>query len=181
MNNAKGTASPLGFVAITILATMSVTGMARAQERSAGAAIPQEARSRIERTLEAYEAVRGRLANDEFTAVTSTARPLERLAKDPTPRVPENLRGHLREIEVTARRLRRMSKGDASAVRRAFGDVSRPIVALVMAQPSLRRGWHLFECSMAEGYKKWLQKAEQISNPYMGRRMPRCGSQRAWQ
>lgn len=37
--------------------------------------------------------------------------------------------------------------------------------------PALR----LFNCPMAKPYGKWLQTESEISNPYMGRSMPRCG------
>lgn len=65
--------------------------------------------------------------------------------------------------------------------RKAFGDVSKAMVALVEANEKRKKGkvelptLHLFECPMASPYGRWLQDASAISNPYMGSRMPRCG------
>jgi len=54
------------------------------------------------------------------------------------------------------------------------------MVALMVAEPSLSRGRHVFECPMANGYRKWIQPGANISNPYMGTRMPTCGSATDW-
>lgn len=65
--------------------------------------------------------------------------------------------------------------------RKAFGDVSKALIALVEANEKRKKGkvelptLHLFECSMASPYGRWLQDDRAISNPYMGSRMPRCG------
>ena len=66
--------------------------------------------------------------------------------------------------------------GDAEAVRTAFGETSRPLVAVLAAAPSLSKGMYVFECPMASGYQKWIQTDSEISNPYMGSRMLTCGS-----
>jgi hypothetical protein len=73
------------------------------------------------------------------------------------------------------------SKDDPGAVRRAFGDVSQAVVALLNAEPALREGRHIFECSMAQGYKKCVQTTERISNPSIGTKMPGCGSKGTWE
>jgi membrane fusion protein, copper/silver efflux system len=33
---------------------------------------------------------------------------------------------------------------------------------------------------MAEGFEKWVQTSEEISNPFMGKRMLACGSASTW-
>ena len=66
---------------------------------------------------------------------------------------------------------------DLPRLRREFGDVSRHVVALLTAEASLARGLHVFECPMAEGYGRWVQPSADISNPYMGTRMPACGTE----
>jgi hypothetical protein len=70
-----------------------------------------------------------------------------------------------------------MPKDDADTVRKAFGEVSQRLLAILAADRSLAEGLHVFECPMAQGYKKWAQPAAKISNPYMGTRMPECGSE----
>lgn len=134
----------------------------------------------IRRALDAYEQVRGQLARDEVAGVAASASVLEQAANEAAGKAPENLRVHLEGITSSARSLKDMPKNDAGAVRQAFGDVSRSVVALLAAEPSLQQGRHVFECPMAQGYKKWVQPTANLSNPYMGTRMPTCGSASEW-
>ena len=61
-----------------------------------------------------------------------------------------------------------------------FGEVSRAFVALLRAAPALQAGRHLFHCPMAQGFPKWVQTTEKMANPYMGKAMLECGSERPW-
>jgi len=63
---------------------------------------------------------------------------------------------------------------DLAALRRSFGELSRPLVAL-LGELSELTGYFVFECPMAAGYKRWIQPTDAIQNPYMGSRMLRCG------
>ena len=65
---------------------------------------------------------------------------------------------------------------DIKAVRLAFGELSRGVVAVVAADPALQAGRFLFECPMARGYQRWVQSTPAMMNPYMGKRMLECGS-----
>jgi Cu(I)/Ag(I) efflux system membrane fusion protein len=65
---------------------------------------------------------------------------------------------------------------DTKAVRLAFGELSRGVVAVVAADNALQTGRFLFECPMARGYQRWVQTAPAMMNPYMGKRMLDCGS-----
>jgi hypothetical protein len=87
----------------------------------------------------------------------------------------------LQQLAASAQKLRDMPKTDANEVRKAFGDVSSAIVALVATDASLQAGRHIFECPMAQGYKKWVQTSEPVANPYMGSAMLECGSKSSWQ
>lgn len=69
---------------------------------------------------------------------------------------------------------------DLAAARRAFGEMNRFLIALGAADPRLQEGWHVFRCPMAEGFKKWIQRAPTLENPYMGEAMPTCGSEAGW-
>jgi hypothetical protein len=33
---------------------------------------------------------------------------------------------------------------------------------------------------MAEGYQKWVQVSSEMANPYMGKKMLKCGSEATW-
>lgn len=50
-----------------------------------------------------------------------------------------------------------MSKNDADAVRKSFGDVSEHLLRLLALDQDLASELHVFECPMAQGYKKWVQ------------------------
>lgn len=55
--------------------------------------------------------------------------------------------------------------------RAAFKDLSKPVVAWV--QKSKPSGFEVGYCAMAGS--KWVQKAGDVANPYMGKKMLRCG------
>ena len=65
---------------------------------------------------------------------------------------------------------------DLQAVRLAFGELSRGVVAVVAADSTLQPARFLFECPMARGYQRWVQTTPEMKNPYMGKRMLECGS-----
>lgn len=137
-----------------------------------------QAKAGLPSVLAGYDQLRGLLAADAIKQAGQVAAQLAEGANRLPDDVPESQRGALREVAAAAQRLADMPKEDPEKVRVAFGEVSRPLVELMVSQPALRAGWHLFECPMAEGYPRWLQMSEQIDNPYMGQRMPRCGAER---
>lgn len=139
-----------------------------------------EGRQSIAAALDAYEQIRGQLSKDDIAGVAASAGALGKAASAAASKAPEKLRVHLQKIASSARGLEETSKEDAGAVRRAFGEVSRFVVALLAAEPALQQGRHVFECPMAKGYKKWVQTTADISNPYMGAKMPSCGSASDW-
>ena len=60
---------------------------------------------------------------------------------------------------------------DIKAARAAFGDLSDAVIALLGAgNKDVKKAY----CPMVKKY--WLQKGEQIENPYYGSEMLRCGS-----
>ncbi len=85
-----------------------------------------------------------------------------------------------RKLAAAAREL--ASSKDITVARKAFGEVSRALIGQVEANEKRKKGkadlpaLHLFKCPMASPYGQWLQEESTISNPYMGSRMPRCGS-----
>lgn len=68
------------------------------------------------------------------------------------------------------------------AARERFSALSLYLVALAAADPRLQEGYHIFECPMfKDGFNKWFQRPEDLANPYMGTRMPSCGSASQWE
>lgn len=124
-----------------------------------------------------YEQLRAELARDELRSVPEVAPALattleEALTRDPA--TPAALKQALEASIAAAKKLHH--EGDLEAARRLFGEVSQGLVQAAMEDPRVADGWSLFECPMADGYKRWLQPEAQMANPYMGRRMLKCGS-----
>jgi hypothetical protein len=172
--------------ALALLLAMAAAGagLVRAQAEQAPRNTAAEPFTAL---LSAYEAIRAKLASDQVAAIGSDAASLQAAATqadaaatqaDKNASAP--LRKPLRSLAAAAKQLKDMPKKDADAVRRAFGELSRHVVALLAAEPKLRVGRHLFQCPMAPGYGQWVQSGDKLDNPYMGKRMPRCGSARDW-
>lgn len=86
----------------------------------------------------------------------------------------EGLQKHLKEASQTAGALK--DAKDLPAARLAFGELSRHIVGALHAEPTLRRRRYVYKCPMVkEGYAFWVQTTKEVSNPYMGKKMLRCG------
>jgi len=139
-----------------------------------------EARASIDRALATYDDIRSKLAMDQTAAVSDDAKRLEQAAGDASKAAPSSLRPTLESLSTAAAGLQSANRDDPDAVRRAFGDVSRATIALVGADSGLSEGRHIYECSMTEGYGKWIQTTDKVSNPYMGSRMLECGAEVAW-
>ncbi|HVT44534.1 MAG TPA: efflux RND transporter periplasmic adaptor subunit [Thermoanaerobaculia bacterium] len=128
----------------------------------------------LRRALGAYELVREMLANDQLDGIGTHATTLAvslRTAKQGTGfEVMSCLEdGAAAADEIAAAK----SLPDARA---AFKDVSRYVFSLAASDRRLAAGWHAFACSMTDGFNKWLQRDQEISNPYMGLAMQSCGT-----
>jgi hypothetical protein len=134
----------------------------------------------IRSMLDAYEIAREALAADRIADAVGAATRIAAAAKKASKVAPEAVRAHLDGVSVAASRLAGSPADPSDEVRRRFGDVSRPVVALLAAEPSLREGLHVFRCPMAQEYDRWVQKSAKLANPYMGTRMLRCGSSTLW-
>jgi membrane fusion protein, copper/silver efflux system len=141
---------------------------------------PAAAPAEVEAALAAYERMRASLAKDEVAAVSEDAAALAEAAGGAAASASDIHRGHLEALAAAAETMRDMPVEDSEAVRKAFGDVSRPLVAMLSADPKLAEGRHVFECPMSQGYPKWVQVSPEIENPYMGTRMLACGGASDW-
>jgi len=130
--------------------------------------------------LAAYESARVAFADDAIAKGLEDAAAIETAATAATGGASAPIAAMLRDIASAADALRATAGSDADAVRKAFGEVSRSIVGLVSAVPSLQGGLHMFECPMAQGYKRWVQPSTEMANPYMGKAMLKCGAPRTW-
>ncbi len=138
--------------------------------------LTSSARRQIDALLDAYEQVRAALVADRGD-VAAAARQIASSARGARDDAPASLREHLEGIATEADQLAAGSPSDLPQLRREFGDVSRNLIALLSAEASIAQGLHVFECPMADGYDRWVQPNADISNPYMGSRMPACGTE----
>jgi len=138
--------------------------------------LPAETGARIDEAIAAYDVVRGSLAEDRGD-VKMPATKLADAALLAAESAPDRVRRPLEELSSAARGLAGLETTDLGAARKAFGDVSQALIAVLSAEPSLQDGRHLYECPMAKGYKKWVQLSEGVSNPYMGTDMLQCGTE----
>jgi len=133
--------------------------------------LPDAALAPLRDALEGYEQMRALLAADSTDGLAAAAGRLTQGLE----------RAHRRWLEEAAAAGRSLAAAaDLAAARGAFGEVSRFLVALAAVDPRLAEGWQVFECGMTETFPKWMQRGKEISNPYMGRDMPRCGAPADW-
>jgi Cu(I)/Ag(I) efflux system membrane fusion protein len=133
----------------------------------------------IRTVLDEYEAVRKKLAADDGSGIADAAKKIASTATDAEKSASGDAKAQLAALGKAATALGE-EKGDIEAVRLAFGEVSKALVAMLAGNDSLREGQHLFECPMAKGYKKWIQPSDKLENPYMGKKMLTCGGATDW-
>lgn len=173
-------------LALALAACDSQKGPAAAAEKSAEAPQPAatgasaDARKTLDVALGAYEKARALLASDKTDGLADAAASVEKAAKEAATKASAELRPHLEAMAKAAADLKAQA-GDLEGARKAFGELSRPTVALIAAEPELAKGRHVFECGMAKGYQKWVQTNQTVENPYMGTKMLACGSGSSWQ
>jgi hypothetical protein len=140
---------------------------------------PPEAAPSVDAVLAGYEQARALLAADKLEGVAHAARDIETTARAAASGASDANRTHLTSIAGAAGRMAKAE--DLAAARASFGEVSRPLVQLLAANPDLAKGRHVFECPMAKGYSKWVQPTAKLENPYMGQEMLTCGGESRWE
>jgi len=126
--------------------------------------------------LARYEGIRAALAKDAVKSITADAGKLEKSARAAASAATGDISKRWTGVADAAKHLHDMSKDDPDSVRKAFGELSQALIAVLSADKALAKGLHVFECPMAQGYKKWVQAKAELENPYMGTRMLKCGS-----
>ncbi len=133
----------------------------------------------VQPVMAAYEQCRALLAADKGDGIKSCADNIAMAAKQGTSKLSGDAKPHLDSIVTAAQQLAQTAADDLDALRLAYGEVSKPTVALLTAIPAAAKQYRLFECPMAEGYNRWIQVLadEKMANPYMGTKMLECGSE----
>ena len=128
--------------------------------------------------LEAYEGARTKLAADDFTGAQPFAAAMGAASRVAA----EHAVTSKPTFDAVALGTDKMvAAKDIAEMRLAFGDVSKNVITLLVADPELRTGRHLMLCPMAKGYQKWVQVTPKLTNPYWGKEMLDCGEElKAW-
>lgn len=143
--------------------------------------IPDRAIEPLRESFGAYEEVRGLLASDQINGLAPRAERLASLladARDAMPRRSRDLSRRLGEAEDAAGRLE--SARTLQEARSSFAEISQVLTVVAACEPELAQGWHLFECSMTEGFNRWMQRSDKVENPYQGKAMQTCGATSDW-
>jgi Cu(I)/Ag(I) efflux system membrane fusion protein len=171
--NEESTAGPVtalaSFLLLGLLAGCSTMGADESAEKPATA----------EDALGYYEQMRAALAADDGSQVPATAQLLAKASLQAA-EASSDRRSELSDLAAAAEKLGATPSSDMRALRSGFGDVSRAVVTLIVADESLAGDRYIFRCPMAMGYKKWVQTSPELENPYMGSRMLHCGSKTRW-
>lgn len=149
MTKTKGLGQLMGFVALALLTSAAVAATGSDDGLAAAA-------------IDDYGAVHQALFKDDLAAAKTAAAKLATSAKGAG------------DIVSAAQAI--TNAADLAVARAAFGDASKALITALAANSGLAAGLHAFQCPMAKGYKKWVQRSDSLQNPYMGGRMPGCGS-----
>ncbi|MCE9572958.1 MAG: efflux RND transporter periplasmic adaptor subunit [Deltaproteobacteria bacterium] len=145
-------------------------------------ALPAPALTAMTSAFDGYERVRSALAHDRFADIGPAARDVGGAlgqADSALASAPAAIRDRVRAAAAAITAI--AAAGSLDDTRPAFGELSRALQALAIADPRLASGWHVFECPMAPGYQGWFQRSADLENPYMGARSPTCGGPSTWE
>ena len=169
-----------------VVALLAVSSLAACDKKSESASPEKPApgnqpatAAEVVAVLDGYEAIRAKLAADDVSGVAELAKKLADQARAAAGKSAATNGKNLESVAQASSALAGAAS-DVDAARRAFGDLSRSIVAVIAADPALRQGRRVYECPMAPSYKKWVQKGDKMENPYMGTKMLECGSETTW-
>lgn len=166
-----GDAHPPGEKPATPTATAPATD-------ATGAPIPPRIEGPVGDTLDAYENLRAKLAQDNLAGAQPFATSLATAARTAAEHAVA-AKPHFTSIATAADKI--AATKDIKEARAAFSDVSKSVVQLLVDDPELRTGRFLFMCPMAKGYQKWVQTNGKLNNPYFGSEMLECGEElKAW-
>jgi len=82
-----------------------------------------------------------------------------------------------RAITAAAKALANAPNDDISALRLAFGEISRPVESMLIATPGAATKYKMYDCSLAKGFTRWAQPIGAhvaMANPY-GPKLLECG------
>ena len=140
--------------------------------------LPAPALDALHDALAAYDVLRGALARDSKDGAIPPAEAVAGALREARAAVATGPVDVARCLEQGADVADAIAAAkDLEEARHRFGELSRFLIALAAADPRLRPGWRVMTCPMwTDGANRWLQHDGTTSNPFMGTRMPTCGS-----
>ena len=131
--------------------------------------------------VDQYEKIRILLAADQLTQSAQSALTLSKNLQNflnEAKNKQHSLKSIIQDMMQAGTHMHQSKTADEQ--RKFFGDMSKAFLHIMQTYPQLKEGWHVFMCPMAQGYAKWAQIPPVMANPYMGKRMLKCGSASNW-
>ena len=136
----------------------------------------EQAHNETIKILQSSEKIRALFASDNIVGLETYCDEIISVSKQAEFAAPDNLKPRYTIISEMAKELKKAKQDDLETARQDFGYLSRVVIELLQQEPSLQKDLYIFECPMAQDYKKWIQKENTINNPYMGSKMLECGA-----
>jgi hypothetical protein len=132
---------------------------------AAGSAAAQPLGPPAESALQRYELIQEALAADSMAGIGENAAAMAALVRgDAAGTLPPAVGA---EAEALA------GAQDLRAARRSFKSLSDDLIAWLADSKAESTGYREAYCPMADA--SWLQKGDEINNPYLGKKMLHCG------
>ena len=139
------------------------------------ASLPESSRAPFGAMMSAYGAMQAALAGDKTDGIAAAAPAIAGAARILGETATEPSKTFYAAIATEAENVGARA-GDIAAARQSFGELSKAMISLLVANPDLAKGRVVVECPMTKTYKKWLQTDEKVRNPYYGSTMLECGT-----
>lgn len=121
----------------------------------------------------AYEKIRKALAADQLKVSQASAKVFATKAS-------QNKSQDKKEFQALSLAAKKLSQSkDLKNARLSFGALSKALISLLHEHKGTK-GLQAYQCPMAKGYKKWIQADVKMANPYMGKKMLKCGGKTAF-
>ncbi len=178
-------------IAATLVVTLAACTDASSQGKGAPAptappvvdAPPPPVAGPVGELLGAYDEMQRRFAKDDAGA-GALAEKLAAAAQGAAGAATGPTKQPLTDLATTAAALAAQMKAapppSLDAQRKVFADLSKQVIALLVADPALQKGRFIFACPMAPSYQKWVQTHGKLQNPWYGSKMLECGEKTDW-
>lgn len=139
------------------------------------ASLPEASRAPFGAMMAGYASIQTALAADKTDGIAAAAPAVAGAARLLGASSAEPSKTFYAAVATEADNLA-VNAADITKARQSFGELSKAMISLLVANPDLAKGRVVVECPMTKTYKKWLQTDEKVRNPYYGATMLECGT-----